>query len=405
MSAMDSWDDEPTIDLDAVAETLKKVSLDHGDGPVEAFLRCSTVKKFELDAKTGETRSRVGREQGGALRWVDSRDSTSGFAAASGEGDRALGRCRSISRRTPGRTVSTCPWNRVSQPANDIDPVRGVPEIEEMGSWLRDSAPEGLDWAWVEAGDVVETWLTGPDTVQARHRSRVWAAFMPSVDPPAARPMFLAARSWLDLTRRRPDLRWGERLVDPDPVHPWPDDAQLVFSPETSAFLVHLLARVAHHPAAEPGSAVGSGWVLHVGAKDTLYGCDADDAGFPVEPRMLADGRHVLGNWGGPGHFRRASFRDEPEPTPSSLVLDPPRIDPPKRAAWVTRADVHPSGDAWLIRLEGRRYPEGASFRPCWKRVRPRVLLDACLGGVGPAHEGHLGVVTPAVAFDSLLLD
>jgi hypothetical protein len=402
---MDSWGDEPVMSLDAAGAMLKNASSDHGDGPVEAFLRCSTVRKIEFDATTGETRSRIGRENGGALRWVDPRDGASGFAAASGAGHRALARCRSIARRSPGRPVATTPWNEVARSGLDADRARQAPDTGEMTTWLRDSAPEGLDWAWVEVGEVLETWMTSPETVQVRRRSRAWAAFMPLVDPPAARPMFLAARSWNDLARRRAREPWAERHTDPDPSHSWPEDTQLVFSPETSAFLVNILARVAHHPAAEPGAAVGSGWVLNIGGKSGLHGSDTDDAGFPVESRVLADGRHVLATWGGPGQIRRASFRDEPEPTPSSLVLHPPQIDPPRRAVWITRADIHPSGDSWLIRLEGRMYPDGAAFRPCWKRLRPSALLDACLGGVGPAHESYLGVVTPAVVFDTLLFD
>ena len=405
MSASNSWDDNPAATTDEVAEMLQNVSSEHGRGPVEAFLRSSTVRKIELDGSTGDAVSSVGREQGGALRWVDPRDETSGFAAASGDGVPSLARCRSIANRTPGRPLSGCPWNEAADPGEDADWAHGIPEIEEMDAWLRESAPEGLDWARLEAGKVRETWLIGPETVQVRLRTRIWAVWMPMNDPPAARPLIHASRSWADLTRRDPIASWRERTTEPDPDHPWPDDAQLVFSPETSAFLVHLLARVEHNTAVEPGRAVGRGWVLRTGGPETLFGSDFDDAGFPVGKRILADGRHVLGSWGGEGQLRRASFRDIPEPTPSSLVLEPPRIDPPKRAVWVTRADVHPSGDSWSIRLEGRRYPDGAGFRPFWKRASPGFLIDACLGGIGPAHESHLGVVTPALVFDSLLLD
>ena len=216
--------------------------------------------------------------------------------------------------------------------------------------------------------------------------------------------MILAGRGWPELARLDPREPWGRRRIEGPAEHPWPDDTCLVFSQETSAFLAHLLARVAHGPGAGPGTAVGPGWVATAGAPGGLYSTACDDAGFSVASRTLANGREVLASWSGPGTLRRASFRDLPESTPVGLVLTPPKLDPPKRAVWITRVEVHPAGEAWSIRLSGRRYPDGAGFRPSWKRIRPHALLAACLGGVGPVHESHLGVVTPALVFDGLLL-
>lgn len=403
MSAMGSWTIEPRDPIEELTPILENISTDHARGAVEAFLRCSTLRKVELDGRTGVTRARVGREQGGALRWVDPRDGSVGFAAASGRGVRSLNRCRRIAQTTPTSPAQRCPWNETASRIQDIDSVDAPPTEEELRTWLLESVPGELDWAWVEAGVATETWLCG-GTLQERRRARVWAAWMPIDTRSAARPLIQASRNWSEFRRGGPAAAWNERLDEPNADRPWPGDAQLIFSPETSAYLALLLARVAHHPTIEPGRPVGPGWVLSSGQRQSLFGSDVDDAGFATRKRILADGRHVLGNWAGPGQLRRASFRDAPEPTPLPLQLDPPKLDPPKRAVWVTRVEIHPSGDCWAIRLHGRRYPEGAGFRPCWERVRPQNLIDACLGGVGPAHESYTGVTTPALVFDRLLL-
>lgn len=332
-------------------------------------------------------------------------DGTLGFSAASGDGARSLTRCLAIALNTPGRAVTLCPWNVHAASIDDTVPTSAPPSEEDMRAWLLESVKDALDWAWVEAGYVDETWLTGPETVQKRRRTRIWAAWMPLDDESAARPMFMAGRNWSDFQRLDPSASWRDRFCGGNPEHPWPAGAPLIVCPETSASLIRLLARFAHHPQARPGSRVGPGWVLSAHSRTTLLGSAVDDAGFAVEPRLLADGRLIVGTWGGPGGLRRASFRDPPESMPTSLVLEPPRVDPPKRAVWVTRADVHPTGDSWLIRLHGRRYPEGAGFQPCWRRVKPHVLLEACLGGVGAVHESHFGVVTPALVLDGLMLD
>jgi hypothetical protein len=225
---------------------------------------------------------------------------------------------------------------------------------------------------------------------------------MPENDP---KPLFLAARSWREWLDREISGSWADRTTGLVRETPWPEDARVVFSPETSASIARALAGVLHRPGVEPGAAVGSGWIVRSNADpgSSLLGSAADDAGFPTSERILADGRHVVGDWGGPGSLRRGSFRDSPESTPICLKIDPPRVDPPRRSVWVSRLNLHPGGDGWIVELHGRRFPDGASFRPRWARLRPRRLVESCLGGIGPARSSHHGTVTPALVFDAWL--
>jgi hypothetical protein len=405
MSKFDKWADRPDASIDTIADLLKKTSNEHGGGPVENFYRSSTTRRLAWERSSEETCSRTGREQGGALRWIDPRKDALGFAAASGDAAAALATCRLIASKIQEKPVEACPWNVQAAAVEDIDATAELPSLEEMEAWLRENTPEQVDSAWVEAGLSTETWLSDPTNAQKRVRTRIWAMWTPREKAgTTAKPLFLAARGWRELRRLDPAQAWLDRAPGQDRERAWPDDAKLVFSPETSAMLARSLATVTHHPGTEPGAPVGPGWVLTARPEDdpaSIYGSRVDDAGFLSTNRTLADGRHVIGDWGGPGSHRRASFRDSPEPVPVSLRMDPPRLDPPKRSAWVTRIDLHPAGDNWIAELHGRQFPDGAAFQPHWVRMSPRRLVETCLGGIGPARRSHLGMTTPALVFDA----
>jgi hypothetical protein len=408
MPHFDSWATSSGAAIDRIADLLQKTSRQHGDGLVEAFHRSSSSRRVEWDSASKKTRSRVGREQGGALRWIDPRREVLGFAASSGTARVAFETCLSIAAETPEKPVIGCPWNLEATAAEDLDALAGLPRLHEMEEWLRKSTPQSAESAWVETGLSTENWLSSPQNVQKRVRGRVWAMWIPrKTHGMGSKPLFVSARGWHELLRLDPLEAWADRSSGQPRETPWPDDAKLVFSPETSASLAWMLALVTHHPEIRPGATVGPGWVLTARPQDdpgSLFGSAMDDAGFPSESRVLADGRHVTGDWGGPGSLRRGSFRDIPEPTPVSLRITPPRLDPPKRSVWVTRIDLHPADDHWMAELHGRQYPDGAAFQNRWARLEPQRLVEACLGGIGPARRSHLGMTTPALVFDAWLL-
>jgi len=407
MSTFDKWASRSDVSIDTIANLLEKTSSDHGGGPVEGFHRSSDTRRLEWDGSSEGAASRIGREQGGALRWIDPRHQALGFAAASGGAAVALATCRTIASEILQKPIDACPWNVEASPVEDVDASAGMPTHEEMEDWLRKYALQPVDSAWVEAGLSSETWLTCPKNRQTRVRARAWAMWIPREKAGTSpKPLFLAARGWRELLRLDPTEAWRDRALSEDGERPWPDDAKFVFSPETSAILAKMLAITTHRPGTNPGTPVGPGWILTARPDEdagSLFGSRVDDAGFPSTGRILADGRNVTGDWGGPGSLRRASFRDPPEPVPVSLRMEPPRLDPPKRSAWVTRIDLHPAGDGWMAELHGRQYPDGPAFRPKWMRLRPQRLLETCLGGVGPARSSYVGMTTPALVFDAWL--
>ena len=408
MPTSDNWATPSELSIETIVERLRETAKQHGEGPVEAFHRSSSSRRVEWERRNETMRSRVGLEQGGALRWIDPRHEVLGFAASSGAAGSAFATCLSIAAKTPTRPVIGCPWNLEASSAEDVDASASLPSLEEMEDWLRKNTPPAAESAWIEAARSHEAWLTGPQNVQNRARGRVWAMWVPSkTHGTGPKPLFLSARGWHDLLRLDPLGGWADRSPGESRESSWPNDAKLVFSPETSATLAWMLALVTHHPGTRPGGIVGPGWVLTARPRDdpgSLFGSTMDDAGFPSQSRALADGRHVTGDWGGPGSLRRASFRDTPEPTPVSISLTPPRVDPPKRSVWVTRIDLHPAGEHWIAELHGRQYPDGSALQTRWARLEPQRWVEACLGGIGPARRSHLGMTTPALVFDAWLL-
>ncbi len=391
---------DPVMTVD---DLLEKTSRDHGGGPVEYFHRCSRSVRVEWDRATDRVAARCGTEEGGALRWLDPRRESGGFVAASGDVVASLTACRAIGRGAPETSIGAVPWNPSAEATEDLDTPHGVPRIEELEHWLRENTPETVESAWIEASRSRERWTTG-SADQERVRVRIWALWTPKNDP---KPMFLAARSWRDWLRQDALATWDERAPGPPREAEWPADAKVVFSPETSASIARALVLALHRPGVEAGAPVGSGWVVRSNGEPPrgLFGALVDDAGYPVSPRILADGRHVVADWGGPGSFRRGSFRDPPASNPVCVEVDPPRIDPPRRSVWVTALALHPAADGWLAELHGREFPDGSSFRPRWARLRPQRLIESCLGGLGSARTSHHGLGTPALVFDAWLFD
>ena len=249
MSKFDKWASLSDVSIDTIANLLEKTSSDHGNGPVEGFHRSASTRRLEWDGSSEEVVSRIGREQGGALRWIDPRHEALGFAAASGGPAVALATCRTIASKIPEKPVDECPWNVDALPVEDVDAAAGMPPLEEMEDWLRKHTPEPVDSAWVEAGISTETWLTCPKNRQTRVRGRAWAMWTSREKAgTSAKPLFLAARSWRELLRLDPAEAWRDRALNQDHERPWPEDARFVFSPETSAILARMLATTTHRP-------------------------------------------------------------------------------------------------------------------------------------------------------------
>jgi len=274
--------------------------------------------------------------------------------------------------------------------------------------------PMAPDEMWVEVAATVECWFASGGLRATRARRRAWAMFKPRGRQAgfSSRPLIVARRGWvgfpLDALKTRLEDRVGPRGV---PVRVPPGRATVLFSPECAARLVHALATRMHGANAELGAAVGPGWRLtdDPGHPDAIFGGDFDDAGFIARRKELANGRVVIGRLQGPGHLRRASFRDRPISMPTHLSLPPGAGPPPAGSVVVTGMEIHPfDADRWMLRVEGALWGDGApaaALEPATLRIAPRDLVRRCAAAVGPARLSYLGVRTPALLFDNLNFD
>jgi hypothetical protein len=182
----------------------------------------------------------------------------------------------------------------------------------------------------------------------------------------------------------------------------------VIFNPECAALLVHALVRqqTPGRDAGEPD--VGPAWrVLDApGDPDALFGGSFDDAGFSTRSLVLGDGQRRRGIIEGPGHYRRASFRDAPVALPAHLIVSRGADAPPARCLVATSLALHTLGpDRWLLQIEGGFLEAGSTGPPLATShipVSPTDLLRRCTAAIGPSRQSHLGVSTPSLLFDSL---
>ena len=388
-SKMTPWANEAP-EVQAILERIGR----ERSAEVEGFFRRARSRRVEYERSSEGFRMRGGVEEGGAVRWWAPARSASGFVASSGAPASSAERCRLLAGETPESPQPQAPWCADAVAGEDGATGAELPETAEMTAWLAAQRLEDAQTAWIEAAVTEEVWATGGGVAQIRRRERVWAC-----RSGAAAPEFLAERGWSAFTRRSfaPErAAAGDRQV-PEGVSP-------VLSAAAAARLVLLLARRFHAPGMRPGLPVGPGWVLRADEPDGLFGARFDDVGFAAAPRELSDGERTRDVWGGPGSWRRASFRDRPEPLPNTLRLDPPKAAPPPPHVWVEHVDVRPAGEGWSMRFHPQNDPEGLRWSPWTWRVAPESLLRACLGGVGPVRTSHHGVATPALVFDGCRL-
>jgi hypothetical protein len=266
----------------------------------------------------------------------------------------------------------------------------------------------------VEVAATVESWVADRGPMASRSRERAWAlmrAREPGPGDRASKPVLVAARRW---GRLAPGA-WREVLEDrllPDRKgQPPPGRAvPVLFSPECSALLVHALARTLHAPGREPGIEVGPAWKVYDDPlrPEALFGGTFDDAGFATGRTRLANGNRSCAGLGRQGYLRRASYRDRPSPAPAHLTVSPTKCDMPEAGVVVTALDVHPvAPDRWVLAVEGARLERGApgsALHAAFVSISPEDLARRCVGTIGPPRASHLGVESPALLFDRILL-
>ena len=318
--------------------------------------------------------------------------------------------------------ATTSAWRDEPVERVDVEVESELPSTEELAEWLARAwgflaervsdarAPSPQPNAWVETAVTWELLLDDLGTRALRRRRRAWAMalFRGRALPDAPeRPRFLVARDFASLDAGT----WAEdfdaspgstRLPERPPLLPW------VLTPQAAAQLVPAVAAVLHAPGTRPGGRVGAGWRLSDDPLQArgLVGGQFDDLGFDAGRLALAEDGEVLRALDGPGTFRRPSYRDRPEPHPTTLVLEPPEVGRPERFYRVQAIRLHPvRRDRWILELDGlRREGEsrGEVFQGARAEVHPHALAEACVGGVGAARPAGWGVVTPGLVFEGL---
>jgi len=332
----------------------------------------------------------------------------------------ALEHSRSVGR---GEADDVPTW-AVGEPERaDRDEMERLPSPAELKSWLARSwdlleAQPGVGSrleiadAWVEAAATVESLVGSGGLAAVRTRTRAWAmARLRARDPAirAPRPLLVAGRRWDRLDEAGWAALAGERC--------WETGAlagsragrmRVTFRAEAAALLVAALVRALHTGTAAIGRPVGPGWAVADDpfVPDALFGGAFDDAGFPAQRRILADGERVTDAAAGPGAFRRPSFRDPPQPLAFHPALESGREEPEGEGLWVSELAIHPLPDGrWLLECDGalRRGSEaGPWIRGGLVSTTPGTLVRSCVARVGPARSSHTGVRTPALVFEDL---
>jgi hypothetical protein len=368
----------------ASARTIWTTARDHARGRrVEIYAKISVRRRVARIANGERPFIFETAESGTALRLAGG-GGPGAFAATPGTSKTATRSLLALVDRAPQTDDGAMPPPRgVGEPLRtDLDPGVPLPERERIAEALRGAAA-----GWIECGSTLEVLVGDDGWVAARRRNRTWGLRA------GDRPTLFAARGF-------DALESGSFLQTDDPaeVRGEAGDDRVVLRPRAAATLVAALAAALHGAEGGAPPAPGPGWVLADEPEHPLgvSGGEFDDAGFGTRRRELAAGGRFLDRLEGPGTYRRPSFRDMPRPAASTLVLP----DGTPEAGWgrgFERCRVIPiERDEWLLELGGRAGPDEV----CFARMAPKLLIERCVAGRGPARIGAEGVLTPALVFE-----
>lgn len=386
---------------------------------LELYHRASMTLRVGRLRDSDRDEIRFGVDEGLAIRVrPSSRDETL-FAAASAFDPRGL-----ITRALAGvgRSRSGDVWQEKRQPLHeDLDASLQLPDVGELRNWLDaararlvdETGQRGVARVWLEVASTVESWAADGGIRATRARRRAWALAEPvpsKADGAGSRtPLIVASRHWealpIDGWARLAADRAGESATRAGAIA---QRRVIVLTPEAASILVQALVRVLHATDEGIGQPVGPGWQVtdEPAAPDAIFGGSFDDACFPTESRVLANGVRVSGTTAGPGCYRRASFRDPPAFRASNLIVSGPRrLDLPPGGLIVSGLSIHALGPAeWTLEVSGREISSGAAgggFRG-YVRTDPWRMVRRCTSGMGPPRRSHRGVITPALVFEHL---
>jgi len=390
-----------SLDVEALVDRARSLWHDASDrasmARVELFAKAAVRCRVARGLDGTGARSDCVRESGLAIRTFRAGDDHAGFAAASGLSTEVarwvVDAAYAYRAQTPALAPS--PSDSVAEERWDLDDAIPLPSEEILTAGL--IARPHLEW--VEAGTTVEVLIGAEGWLAVRRRHRLWALG----GAPEAR-----------LVAQRGIANW-EQLLDESGAHDrfgsYPVTADfhvLVLTPSAAAPVVAALVESFHGKDSAEWVKSGDGWdVVDEPARlDGLSGGSFDDAGFPAVSRVLAADGFWVGQIGGPGTYRRGSFRQPPEESPSNLVMVARESEAlPARAVIARRCRVlRASSDLWVLELDLANVGNGCDLDRRWVRVQPRALMAACSSRLGRSRVTPSGPIVPALRFDGLTL-
>jgi predicted Zn-dependent protease len=331
------------------------------------------------------------RESGLAVRAIRAGHDAAGFAASSGLSADALrwATDSACSYRALASAVVPGPAHPVENARWDLDDPAPLPAEDA----LSESLIARSEVQWVEAGTTVEVLVGADGWVAGRRRHRLWARSGGPDGELFAQRGFAQWDEHLDGTVKRATAARTAGV----------GSEGIILSPSAAAPVVSALTAKFHRAHARVWERCGGGWELADQPVHPmgLAGGEFDDSGFQTATRALAKKGVWVANLGGPGTFRRGSFREPPIESPTNLVVpgNPAQSLSSHPAEWATRCRVlRVSRDLWVLELGFTGGPGGRPSR--WVRVNPIALFEGCAARIGPSQSTSEGPIVPGLVFE-----
>jgi len=386
----------PSFEIDFVVERARELWRDASARTARSQVELYAKVAQRIRVNRGPSRGRHDYsrsvETGVAVRTLNSRVESAGFAASSGLSrdavrwvlERAVSRDRLVSGESPDTA------GIVRQDSYDLDAVQALPT--ESGLLEEVEADPSVEW--IEAGITSEVLLGATGRLTARRRHRVWGLVQTDSTRVIARRSLM---EWRD-ARLRSEVESANTSARSLPVN-----QSVTFLPDAAAPIVLALVGWAHLRAPSIGLEGGNGWSVDDDPRhlEGLSGGIFDDAGFLAESRALAREGTRIGQISGSGTMWRRSFRDPPEPAPSNLTM-PPGLgyqDRPQGEVVDRCRVIRLNADLWVLELE---FVPGGRFsrRRAYPRVSPAELLGRCSSRIGMPQVTPDGPIVPSLVFE-----
>ncbi len=388
-----------TPDIDSLADRARSLgrlaNLRAGKSRVELYVKASFRRRLERGSIGVAPLIAQVFESGIAVRAFPRRGDRAGFGASSGLTSEAVRWVVDTACSGRDRVTASTPSSS-NLPAGDRwDLDRVPPPIDELA--LIESLANFPQVRWAEEGTTVEILVGLDGWLAGRRRHRFWACR----DGGQTR-----------LAAQRGTVGW-DKLLDTLCAHQTSGLANgggsergLILTPDAAAPLVAALVARMHMSADGAGEALGAGWSLNDDPlrNDGLTGGSFDDAGFPSGLKPLAVDGIWVGQLNGPGHLRRASYREPPTDSATNLVMESQGATSQATHDLIATSCrvIKASDQLWVLEL-GSTESGAKNTGKRWLRINPEALVGSCSARLGAQVVTASGPIVPSLRFSGLL--